>query len=321
MFPRLPKSTANISHRAKYLTLTLIIALLWTFDDASARTPSKSDLSSLVEITIEPSRPQLTAGTELGIIAEIKNLSETTVYLREHHFVLVLPPELHNPRTQDVWGGKYGFFPTESLRDIPLALRPGDTYKVFWTTKKGSSRLFDHLADSVMSEFYFLFFPPGNYKITVVAKYWTDPKTPADDFRTITRSTILPIAAPQFVILFGASIGGLIAYFLFPHARRRLMQPLEQSEMRLLNFTFRFSKESIGIIGSVLLSIIITILLARISETQFLIRVTVNDLWGAIAIGFVANYAGSKVLSKILGEPSSDSERTGPKSPISTDVT
>lgn len=302
MFPQFPKSPTNISHRAKYLLPTLTIALLCAFVYASARTPPKSDLSSLIEISIESSRPQLTAGTGLGIVAEIKNLSDNTVYLRETHFVLVLPPELHNPRTQGEWGGKYGFFPTESSREVSLALRPGDTYKAFWTTKRESSSLFSYLADSIMSELYFIFFSPGDYKITVVAKYWTDPKTPSNDFRTVTRSTTLPVAAPQFVILFGASIGGLIAYFLLPQARRRLMQPSERSEMRLLYFTLRFSKESAGIVGSVLLSIIITILLSRISETQFLIRVTVNDLWGAIAIGFIANYTGSKVLSKILSE-------------------
>jgi len=53
-------------------------------------------------------------------------------------------------------------------------------------------------------------------------------------------------------------------------------------------------------LGAVLLSAIVTILLARISETQFLIRVTVADLWGAVAIGFVANYLGAELIKKMI---------------------
>ena len=59
-------------------------------------------------------------------------------------------------------------------------------------------------------------------------------------------------------------------------------------------------KEFAGIGGAVLLSTMITILLSRISETQFLIKVTITDVWGAIAIGFIANYGGAKALDKIL---------------------
>jgi hypothetical protein len=47
----------------------------------------------------------------------------------------------------------------------------------------------------------------------------------------------------------------------------------------------------------VFLSVITTILLSRIAESQFLVRVTVNDVWGAIAVGFLANFAGYNVLA------------------------
>jgi hypothetical protein len=33
-----------------------------------------------------------------------------------------------------------------------------------------------------------------------------------------------------------------------------------------------------------------------LAETQFLIKVSVNDFWGAIAIGFVASGSGRKIL-------------------------
>ena len=47
-----------------------------------------------------------------------------------------------------------------------------------------------------------------------------------------------------------------------------------------------------------MLSSIVTILLARLSETQFLVRVNVADLWGAIAIGFIASASGTAILQK-----------------------
>jgi len=102
-------------------------------------------------------------------------------------------------------------------------------------------------------------------------------------------------------MLFGASLGGLIAYFILPQARRRLVRvstgPPERQAVIIIR---RVSIEITGALGAILLSAIITILLARISETQFVIRVTVNDFWGAVAIGFAANYVGARLFSKLL---------------------
>src|SRR5207253_7905007 len=95
------------------------------------------------------------------------------------------------------------------------------------------------------------------------------------------------------------AIGGLLAYFLLPQARQKLVQP-SSGESPLGRIVNRIVKEVAGIAGAVLLSTMITILLSRISETQFLIKVTITDIWGAIAIGFIANYVGAKALDKIL---------------------
>jgi hypothetical protein len=52
-----------------------------------------------------------------------------------------------------------------------------------------------------------------------------------------------------------------------------------------------------------LLSAIVTILLSRLSDTQFLIKVSVADFWGAIVTGLVAQYLGSKWLERLLALP------------------
>jgi hypothetical protein len=62
-------------------------------------------------------------------------------------------------------------------------------------------------------------------------------------------------------------------------------------------------QEAFGVLGAILLSAIVVILLSRISESQFLIRITVADFWGAVAMGFIANYAGAELLKKIIKVP------------------
>jgi hypothetical protein len=47
-----------------------------------------------------------------------------------------------------------------------------------------------------------------------------------------------------------------------------------------------------------LLGVIVAILLARLSDTDFIIRTTVNDFWGAIAVGFIGTASGPTILQK-----------------------
>jgi len=58
-------------------------------------------------------------------------------------------------------------------------------------------------------------------------------------------------------------------------------------------------KKISGAITSMLMSTVVTILIARVADTQFPIRITVSDVWGSIAIGFIANYLGIELLNKI----------------------
>ena len=106
------------------------------------------------------------------------------------------------------------------------------------------------------------------------------------------------VVAPQWVILFGAVVGGLVAYFLLPNIR------LKPNKIEVL-----------GLLTAALLSSIVTILLARLSETQFLIRITINDFWGAIAMGFVASLSGTSILKRFSVQESEagKTQSAGPK--------
>ena len=61
---------------------------------------------------------------------------------------------------------------------------------------------------------------------------------------------------------------------------------------------------------------IVTILLARLSQSQFIISVTVNDFWGAVAVGFIIAASGPTILQKFTAlvrgaTPSSATTPTG----------
>ncbi len=82
----------------------------------------------------------------------------------------------------------------------------------------------------------------------------------------------------------------------------------------------KFAKEIAGIFGAILLSAIVTILLSRISETQLLIKVSIADFWGAIAIGFVANYLGARGLEKLLPQSGSSSAQVSSTTPLAEEA-
>lgn len=259
------------------------------------------DTDPLISVDIESSRSQLVAGEGLGVSARIKNISKSTVYLRETSFALTLPLEMEGKRGSV--SGYSAYFPTEfhkgntyeEFHKNTLKLNPGDTYSAFWTntfSDNPSPSQASYILELITTQFQFLFFYPGKYSITLTAKYWTDPAFPEEKYRTLTKNITLPIVAPLFVILFGAALSGLIAYFILP-------QTISQSRAPKPVY-LQFLRRIAGMAGSALVSVIVTIVLSRVSETQFLISVTVNDVWGAIVMGFAANYAGYKVLEKLL---------------------
>jgi hypothetical protein len=282
----------------------------------AVRPLQSQDKSTDVIITIETSRAQPTAGGSFGLSAQIKNVSNQRIVITEKTTTLLLPPEVAG--SQDLSDSTtWAYFPTESYvtpytYESHLAIQPGDTYTVAWnwttprtevTTKSSSPiffqpKFFKTITDTVSSELQFMFFPPGDYKAAVILRYHVEGD-PRDVYRTATQGAFVHIAAPQFVILFGAAIGGLLSYAI------SLLFSSDDAKHSPTGAWFNTKlvlRLLAGAVGSVLLSAIVTILLARLSETQFLIRVSINDFWGAIAIGFIANLGGIKLLEKILSK-------------------
>jgi hypothetical protein len=293
-------------------------------------------------LTIEASRPQLYAGSGFGLTAQIKNASGKPVVLEPTKTILSMPPELQGPRSR--WDtAYYAFFPTETWSTenakpaeayrAVLVLLPDDTYAVKWawdarqqtikSSKSGedsrgfqSSNILEAISsvlETVYSELQFMFFPPGDYKVDVVVRYKAQ-EDPPDKYQAVVQSAIVHVNAPQTVILVAAAIGGLLGHVIsriFLRGDGRL-----NGNARLAGFAGWFG----GAAGSMLLAVIVTILLARISESQFLFRVSVNDFWGAIAIGFIASVTGIRILQNVLPsggvEPRATSDKANDRVPI-----
>ena len=122
------------------VVIVILTASLWC-GRALATTPAESGtaLPSLISITVETSRAQLTAGSGTGVTAEIRNISTSTVYLTEKSTTLSEPPELDGIVGSP--NAYYGFFPTEAHDDAEpiVALQPGDSYQVVWNQKPQES--------------------------------------------------------------------------------------------------------------------------------------------------------------------------------------
>jgi hypothetical protein len=183
-----------------------------------------------LDIVLTPSRNQFTAGGPVGITGTLTNTSsDSTVYVTEQSVTLMQPPELQGPGGQLGWPA---FFPTEhagsgvaslSPDSVILALKPGHGVTVQWAPRGSKDNadgpFLKRFQDWRHNLLRFLSFTPGDYPISVQAKYWTSPTLPRLDYRTADRTVSLHVLAPQSVILFGSAIGGLIAYLIFPSRR------------------------------------------------------------------------------------------------------
>jgi hypothetical protein len=233
------------------------------------------------------------------------------------------PPELEGPGGQLGWPA---FFPTEhsgsgaansSPDSVILALKPGHGVILHWAPRSGKANPGDSLLKSTdwrPSFLRYLSFTPGDYPISVQAKYWTNPTLPRLDYRTAGSTLSLHVLAPQGVILFGSAIGGLIAYLIFPGRRtRRVVRTTETDSKtqvtRVVRSAVTVGKHVFAALGAMLWSAIVAILLSRLAQTDFLIKVTVADFWGAIATGFVAQYAGARWLEWLVRPQATEEEK------------
>ena len=150
-------------------------------------------------------------------------------------------------------------------------------------------------------------------RVLVQAKVGVNEPPQLDRHRyyTVSETAIVKMAAPQTVIMLGAMLGGLVSVFLFPQSRPKsvILAYRQGGFAPALESTFGLLY---SVAGACLLSAIVTVMLARLSESQFLVKISVNDFWGAVVVGFIAQYAGVSILDKLVpGRAKARQEETG----------
>jgi hypothetical protein len=316
--------------------LVFLLVGLPPLQASTSRSNQPSVEESSLRLTARASRTQDLLGLRFGIYADLENTSRIPLFLHPRYLTLTSPPELTYHDQSLV---RYAYCPgppadeyLASPEEKLVRLDPGDKITCFWDIIRkqlGAPKTHRSAWSMWMDHAWFdLSFPPGQYTFIIVVNYWADPAQipllspssfraertgpneprpnrdelepdPTDPSRKIltaaeireisigehkteTSNVMVTVAAAEWVVLSGAMLGGAFAFALIPSSR---LYPRS---------TWK------GLFSAMMLSAIATILLSRLSETQFVIRVTVNDFWGAVAVGFVVGSTGRAVLERFL---------------------
>lgn len=145
-----------------------------------------------------------------------------------------------------------------------------------------------------------LSFVPGDYVFVVAGKAYSAASTTDTYYHTFTDRVKLHVGLSQIDTMIAAMLGGILGYLVI--ALR------EGGDFKLLASETASGRRTRGMvtilrsmISAALVSAVVTVILSRISDTQFPIKVSVNDFWGALTVGFVAFFAGNKLIDRIAG--------------------
>ena len=280
----------------KTLLLTLLIFI-------SVRSPGQTTAqrggeqgntkTEQIKLTLTPSRTQAASDTSFAINAEIENTTSHPIFITPAFFTLTIPPEVDPAPNVGNISEWYAFLPgtgengSESGKTV-VALQPGSRTVAIFSLPKNPRLLQRFLAGVRLV--------PGEYKMHVVCAYWAtfeDAEKRLPNYSTQVAETTLAVIAPPLAIFTGAAIGGLMAFVLLPALWLPVGKKFEEH-----NWKWKVFIVCRGLAASSLLSIIVTILLSRVSESQFLVRVSIQDFWGAVAIGFIVGASGTSVLQR-----------------------
>ncbi len=281
--------------------------------------------TEILKVTINSSRVSVTRDGSYGVYADLENLSQTPVSIRAPETMLVVQPEVAYPIA--CVGVERGIFPAQPFSGDPsknseMIIQPQEHYKVFWNLTNTSGKdPYGRCAESSWRKGIgeYLGFVPGDYAFTVEGiVYVPNPKSETIVAHTYTETTTLHVGLSQVSTAVAAFIGALLAYLVvalqpgqafdkWKLKAEATAASVSTGPLQLFNGWVRSAAIVLrNALAAGLLGAALTIVASRLSDTQFPIKVSVNDFWGALTIGFVSYFIGGRLLTTIV-------ERFAPK--------
>ena len=183
--------------------------------------------------------------------------------------------------------------------DTQIVLQPGEHYVFFWNgldteTDAGSSEchLWGRWCRRWKKVQQAMNFIPGPYTFVVSGKVHEGSLELPD--HTFAEAVSVKISLPQLTILLCAGVGSILGYLLVNLDGAgdigKITISLKRREM-----VFAWLKVGRGLVSAFLTGSILSVVANRLSDTQFPIKVSINDVWGSITVGFVFFFIGTKV--------------------------
>jgi hypothetical protein len=343
-----------MTRRAFRVTACLIASLSVFAHVCSAQTGQSATSSSpgsirgtspagddMIQVSISASTQHIIRGSIYGLDADLKNVSTQMVSLEINTITLAVQPEMAPDSQRCV------FYYAASLNpgyynpavNSPIILQPGEHVPIFFNLGLKPITPSDPVlakqaveyAKVCGSRFWsglrkVLDFTPGSYSFVLSGK--VDPYqltfnaqgqpvggqwSPLDNFSSQTIQ--LPVGIDQSQILLCAALGGLLAYFVMAlRGKGDVTKLARMGENPTWDRVRQMSVIVKNAGAAAFLSAAVTIVASRLSETDFPVKVSVNDFWGALTIGFVAYFIGGKFIDKLadLREP----DRTAKKADL-----
>jgi hypothetical protein len=160
-------------------------------------------------------------------------------------------------------------------------------------------------------------FSPGSYEYYLTGKFSVcDPLTPnycPNGYRSFAQSATFQVGIDQTQIIIFAIVGGLLAYLVVAvrsnHGALNHFFDMLQADTGQNTTARLLSKQSAvlvfkivrDLVGVAILSSAFTIVSSRLADTQFPIKISVLDVWGAITIGFLSYFVGNKFIDSLRG--------------------
>ena len=161
-------------------------------------------------------------------------------------------------------------------------------------------------------------FTPGNYEYFLTGKFSVCDPIPGSSMpicpypmRSFAQSEKFPVGIDQIQIICFAIIGGILAYLVVAVRGDEgsvnqffallTMRKTEGAAVGIWsrNGLILAAKLIRDVLGVAILSSAFTIVSSRLSDSQFPIKVSVLDGWGAITIGFLSYFVGNKFIDSL----------------------